>query len=97
MASPQKPQAIDCDKSAPQSEAVSDEKREQSESAQSEETTLVNGRRESATDTNEEQAQRVVNQIHHYMEMHHSGFGYALTDTELIMYRRPTENDTDGR
>ena len=36
----------------------------------------------------DEELQFVMNQIHDYMDMHHCRFGYILTDTELIMFRR---------
>ena len=35
-----------------------------------------------------DELQKVMNQIHDYMDMHHCRFGYILTETELIMFRR---------
>jgi len=44
------------------------------------------------------QSQLVMNQIHDYMDMHHNLFGYIITDTELIMFRRRNDLiDKDGR
>lgn len=40
--------------------------------------------------------QFVMNQIHDYMDMHHCRFGYILTETELIMFRRREENGEWG-
>lgn len=36
----------------------------------------------------DEELQFVMNQIHDYMDMNHCRFGYILTETELIMFRR---------
>ena len=36
----------------------------------------------------EHEMQRVMNQIHDYMDMHHNRFGYVITERELIMFRR---------
>jgi hypothetical protein len=34
------------------------------------------------------EGRKVVNQIHDYMDMHHNKYGYIITHTELIMFRR---------
>ena len=34
------------------------------------------------------ETKKVLNQIHDYMDMHHNRFGYVLSETELIMFRR---------
>jgi hypothetical protein len=33
-------------------------------------------------------ANRVVDQIHDYMDMHHNRYGYIISHNELIMFRR---------
>ena len=40
--------------------------------------------------------QNVINQIHDYMDMHHCRYGYIITETELIMFRRRDENGRWG-
>lgn len=32
--------------------------------------------------------QKVLNQIHDYMDMHHNRFGYIITEKEIVMFRR---------
>lgn len=34
------------------------------------------------------EGKKVVDQIHDYMDMHHNRYGYVITHTELIMFRR---------
>jgi len=34
------------------------------------------------------EAQKVINQIHHYMDMHGARYGYVVNDQELIFFRR---------
>ena len=31
---------------------------------------------------------KVLNQLHDYMDMHHNRYGYVITETEAIMFRR---------
>ena len=42
----------------------------------------------SARDTVEPEAQKEMNQIHDYMDMSNNKYGYIITQTELIMFRR---------
>lgn len=41
--------------------------------------------------------QKVLNQIHDYMDMHHNRFGYIITEVELIMFRRREEGNKWGQ
>jgi hypothetical protein len=34
------------------------------------------------------EVQKVINQIHDHMDMHHNRYGYVITETELVMFRR---------
>jgi hypothetical protein len=43
------------------------------------------------------ETQKVVNQIHDYMDMHHNRFGYIITETEVVMFRRRDENQKWGQ
>ena len=43
------------------------------------------------------EAQKVLNQIHDYMDMHHDRFGYVITETEVIMFKRREENELWGQ
>lgn len=48
-------------------------------------------------DEDKREPQRVMNQIHDYMDMHHNRFGYILTERELIMLRRRNDNERWGQ
>jgi hypothetical protein len=37
-----------------------------------------------------DRGQKVMNQIHDYMDMHHNRYGYIISEKELIMFRRRT-------
>ena len=43
------------------------------------------------------EVQKVMNQIHDYMDMHHNRFGYIITEKELVMFRRRDEGGGWGR
>jgi len=42
------------------------------------------------------EAQKVMNQIHDYMDMHHNRFGYVITDAKVIIFQRCHERYIPG-
>jgi hypothetical protein len=46
---------------------------------------------------NHVEAQKVLNQVHDYMDMHHDRFGYIITEVELVMFRRRNDNEKWGQ
>lgn len=45
---------------------------------------------------NENECQKVINQIHNYMDAHEARYGYIVTDHELIFFRRRGEQLPSG-
>jgi hypothetical protein len=43
------------------------------------------------------EGQKVMNQIHDYMDMHSNRFGYIITETEVVMCRRRDEDQKWGQ
>jgi hypothetical protein len=44
-----------------------------------------------------EEVKKVLSQIHDYMDMHNNRYGYVITETELIMFRRRNKKETWGQ
>jgi hypothetical protein len=42
------------------------------------------------------EAQKVMNQIHDYMDMHNNRFGYIITETEVVMFQRREGEEGSG-